>query len=140
MAKMGMGTRWTGSSCSRATAIARLGVGFNSKDADFVDFNLSLFASLVLRGNGDFQRTPLNLSGRELGGLVADAIAAFFSSVTFAEKRAELDLRTDWTLETVLVRQAFANVGSCSFAKPIEFIVVAWGLEASCEGTMIGLE
>ena len=81
-------------------------------------------------------RTPRNLSGRESGGLVAEAL----SLATFAEKSRELDLRADWICETVLVRQALANEGSCCLANSMEFIVVAWGLKASCAGTIIGLE
>ena len=41
-------------------------------------------------------RTPLNLSGRELGGLVAEAIAAVLSLATLSERSLELDLRIDF--------------------------------------------
>ena len=94
IAKTGTETSWTGFSCSRASTTARSSVGFKSKDT-LVDFNLSSLASLELTENQDFLRTPLNLSGRELGDLVAEAIAAVLSPAMFAEKSLELDLRTD---------------------------------------------
>ena len=38
------------------------------------------------------------------------------------------------------MRHALANNGPCCFANSMGFIVVAWGLEAPCAGTMIGFE
>ena len=80
--------------------------------------------------------TPLNLSGRDSGGMVVAALSA----ARFSENSLDLVLSADWTLETVLLRQVLANDGLCFNAKAIEFIVVAWGLEASSSGTIIGLE
>ena len=110
------------------------------RENNFGVLNFSRLSSLELTGNLDLSRTPLNCSGRVWGAKTVEAVATVFSSAIFAEKSLELDLRADWILETVLVRQAFANEGSCCFAKSTEFIIVAWGLVASCAGTMIGLE
>ena len=46
---------------------------------------------MELAGKGVVFRTPLNLSGRESGGLVAAAMAASLRSVTHAEKCFVLD-------------------------------------------------
>ena len=53
-------------------------------------------ASLELMGKWDLLKTLLNLSGRELGGLVAEAIAAVLSLATLSERSLELDLRIDF--------------------------------------------
>ena len=52
----------------------------------------------------------------------------------------DLDLRADSILKTVLERKALAKDGLCCFENSMEFIVAAWGQEASYTGTMIGLE
>ena len=67
-------------------------------------------------------------------------MAAALSAGRLAVNSSDWDLSADWMLETVLVRQILAKGASCFNAKSMEFIVVAWGLEASSAGTMIGLE
>ena len=87
--------RWTWSGCSSTFTTARAGAGVKSKEIVLVDFRRSFYSSLELVEKQDLLRTPLNLSGRELGGLVVEAIAAVLSSATLVEKSLELDLSTD---------------------------------------------
>ena len=137
IAKTGMETILRGSSRSNALTMRSDGVN-GKRENSFGVLNCRRRSSLELTGKLDLSRTPLNLSWR--GSATVEATAAVLSSAIFAEKSLELDLRADWILETVLVRQAFANEGSCCLVNSMEFIVVASGLEASCSGTMIGLE
>ena len=69
-----------------------------------------------------------------------EAMAAVFKAETRLDKSLDLDNRADSILETVLERQALAKDWSCRFVNAMELRVVAWGLEASCSGTMIGCE
>ena len=127
-----IGTSWTGSSCPSAFTTAVAGLEFRSKEIFVEDLCRREFLSLELLRKWVLLSTPLNLSGRKSWGLVAEAL----SLATLSEKSQV----ADWILDTVSVRQAFANEGSCSLANAIELIVVAWGLEASCAGTKIRLE
>jgi hypothetical protein len=72
--------------------------------------------------------------------MVAEAMAAVFRAATDSARSLDFELRADSILEIVLVRQTLAKEGSCRSAYFMEFIAVAWGLEESCAGTMIGLE
>jgi len=111
------------------------------RDANLVDFRFSFFRSEVLLGkNGLLFKAPLSLTGMESGGLMVEATATVFRAEACLDKNLDLDMRADSILETVLEKQALAKDGSCRFANSMELRVVAWGLEASCSGTMIGCE
>ena len=79
IAKIGIDSM-LGTSFSSAEVTARAG-GWE----ETFDLQCNL-ASLVFSGNIEDFRIPLNLSGRESGGLVAAAMAAVLRSATLAEK------------------------------------------------------
>jgi hypothetical protein len=117
------------------------GVGIKSSEEDLMDFNFSFFLREMLLGKSGFVfSAPLSLKGMESGGVVVEAMAAVFRAETRLDKSFVLDKKADSILETVLVRQALAKDGSCRFVNSMELRVVAWGLEASCSGTIIGCE
>ena len=110
-------------------------------DANLVDCLFSFLWSEVLLGkNGLHFRAPLSLKGMESGGLMVEAMAAVFRAEVWVDRSLDLDMRADSILETVLEKQALAKDGSCRFVNSMELRVVAWGLEASCSGTIIGCE
>ena len=126
---------------SRVSTRAKDGVGIKSREVDLVDFNLSFFLREMLLGkNGFFFSAPLSLKGMESGGVILEAMAAVFRAEILVDRRLDLDMSEESILETVLARQVLAKDGSCCFVNSIELRVVAWGLETSCSGTMIGWE
>jgi hypothetical protein len=71
---------------------------------------------------------------------MVEAMTAVFRAEVWLDKSLDLDKRADSILETVLEKQALAKDLLCRFVNSIEFRMVAWGLETSCSGTMIGCE
>ena len=72
--------------------------------------------------------------------MVVEAMAAVLRAAVDSARSLDFELRDVAILETVLERQALAKDGSYCSVYSMEFRVVAWGLEASCVGIMIGLE